>query len=121
VTTDTKGRAEVNFNDSFTRAGFKLVINLGRGVTQAHIHCAPRGQNGPIVLFLAGFHDRGWNVNGEWIDNANLTPNNILDTSCGTTLAQIAQAMADGRMYVNAHTLAHPGGEVRGQLRPDIP
>ncbi len=118
VATSTTGSARVTFNASFTRASFELTVNGGKKVTQAHIHCNVVGMNGPIFLFLAGFHANGWNVNGQWIDNATLTKSNILDTSCGTNLTQIAQAMEDGRAYVNAHTVAHPAGEVRGQLAP---
>ena len=29
---------------------------------------------------------------------------------------QQAQELLDGRLYVNIHTKAHPGGEIRGQL-----
>ena len=81
-------------------------MNDGVRVNQAHLHCAPRGVNGPVIIFVAGFHNRGWDVDG------------ILDTSCGTTLAAIAQAMRDGRVYADAHTVAHPGGEMRGQVEP---
>ncbi len=33
------------------------------------------------------------------------------------TDAQIADLTA-GKWYFNVHTAAHPGGEIRGQLRP---
>jgi hypothetical protein len=119
VVTTTTGSARVNFNPTFTRASFQLTVNDGKKVIQAHIHCNVVGMNGPIILFLGGAHPpgSGWNVNGEWIDNATLTNSNILDTTCGSTLPAIARAMENGRAYVNVHTVAHPAGEVRGQLR----
>jgi hypothetical protein len=118
VTTMTTGSARVTFNANFTKASFQLTVNKGKKVTQAHIHCNVVGMNGPIFLFLEGFHAPGWNVDGEWIDNATLLKSNIVDPSCGTTLRDIAVAMEDGRAYANAHTVAHPSGEVRGQLAP---
>lgn len=118
VTTATTGSAKVRFNSTFTRAAFELTVNKGKKIQQAHIHCNVAGMNGPIILFLEGLHTPGWNVDGQWIDNATLLKSNIVDTTCGTTLAQIAQAMEDGRAYVNAHSVAHPAGEVRGQLEP---
>jgi hypothetical protein len=92
-------------------------VQDGERVTQAHIHCAPAGANGPIVVFLAGFHDKGWDVDGRWVSNATATDANITNTACGATLAELAQAMKDGRTYVNVHTVANPGGEVRGQVQ----
>src|SRR5207247_4764019 len=71
------------------------------------IYCGLEGQNGPIVLFLAGFHDKGWDVDGNWIGDATATDANITNNACGSTLAELEQAMADGRTYANIHTVAH--------------
>jgi hypothetical protein len=35
-----------------------------------------------------------------------------------TTFAQALDAIRDGGTYVNLHTAANPGGEIRGQLKP---
>jgi hypothetical protein len=32
-------------------------------------------------------------------------------------LRDLANAIRQGDAYVNVHTVAHPGGEIRGQLR----
>jgi hypothetical protein len=119
VATDTVGKARFEFNDAKTELEFELEVEDGVRVTQAHIHCAPAGSNGPIVIFLAGFHDKGWDVDGDWIGDATATDANITNNACGSTLAQIAQAMAEGRTYANVHTVAHPAGEVRGQIQPN--
>jgi hypothetical protein len=117
VDTRTRGKAGFEFNDARTELEFE--VEDGIRVTQAHIHCAPEGQNGPIVVFLAGFHDRGWDVDGDWVGDATATDANITNTACGSTLAQLAEAMAQGRTYANVHTVANPAGEVRGQIQGD--
>ena len=118
VTTDTSGKVAIKFNETLTAAEFSLTVRKGVRITQAHIHCGPAGQNGPIIVFLAGFHEKGWDVDGKWVSSVTVTNANIVktDSPCGSTLADLAQAMRDGNMYVNAHSVAHPGGEVRGQL-----
>ena len=118
VTTDTSGRAIIKFNKTFTEAEFSLNVRKGVRITQAHIHCGAAGVNGPIIVFLAGFHAPGWDVDGNWINNTTVTNANVVNTTsaCGSTLADLAQAMRDGNMYVNAHSVTNPGGEVRGQL-----
>ena len=108
VSTNTSGKAEFEFNRGKTELHFDLSVENGQRVQQAHIHCAPEGQNGPIIIFLGGFHDKGWDVDG-----------NITNTACGSTLAEIADAMAQGRTYANVHTVAHPAGEIRGQIHSD--
>ena len=116
VDTDTSGKFKIEFNEDETAAEYKLVVLDGVQVTQAHLHCAFAGSNGGIFVFLAGFHDKGWDVDGVWINNATITDANIINTACGTTLAAIAQAMRDGKVYVNVHTFFLPLGEIRGQV-----
>jgi hypothetical protein len=126
VTTATTGKSEVVFNADATKARFELEVRQGVRVTQAHIHCAPAGVNGPIVVFLAGFHARGWDLNGSWVENATFTDANVMppaaDSPCPAPIADLRdllQAAVDGHLYVNVHTVANPGGEIRGQLRED--
>ena len=68
--------------------------------TAAHIHAAPTGKNGPVVIPLEKKGDT-YTVPA----NAKLTD------------AQFATFKA-GNLYVNVHTAAHPDGEIRGQLKP---
>ncbi len=126
VDTETRGRFKIEFNKDETEAEYRLRIRHGVRVTQAHIHCAPEGENGPIVAFLAGFHAAGWDVDGKWISNAILTDENVRipqnatpSATCPNTindLSDLAEAMRDGNTYVNVHTSANPGGEIRGQI-----
>lgn len=117
----TTGKFEIQFNRDFTEGEFTLRVEAGVQVTQAHLHCAVAGVNGPIIIWLAGILPQvptpnGWNVDGKWVSNTTVTNANIVNTTCGTTLAQIAQSMAEGRVYANVHSVAKPGGVARGQI-----
>ena len=116
VDTNTRGSARIEFNRAETKLYIDLTVRDGQRVTQAHIHCAPAGENGPIVVWLAGLHDRGWDVDGQWVGDATATDANITNTACGSTLAELADSIAAGETYVNVHTVENPGGEIRGQL-----
>jgi hypothetical protein len=76
------------------------VTTTGIIATAAHIHEAAMGANGPVIIPLTKDGDKFSVPSG-----AKLTD------------AQFASLQA-GNLYVNAHTAANPGGEIRGQLKP---
>jgi hypothetical protein len=123
VDTETAGKAEVEFNHALTEAAFEVEVFDGEAVLQAHFHCAPVGVNGPVVAFLFGFIPGGFDVDGK-LAKFTLTDANILadatpSATCPAdinTLADLAQAMQDGLVYANVHTVDNPGGEIRGQM-----
>ena len=67
--------------------------------TAAHIHEAPAGSNGPVIVPLKQISERAFTAT----DNARLTE------------AQYAAYKA-GNLYVNVHSEKYPGGEVRSQI-----
>ncbi len=90
-----------------------IVANID-DVFAAHIHCAPAGQNGSVGVGLFG--GSTVTVNGLLASGTITAPSS--GNACGwTTVADIAAAMASGDAYVNVHTAANPGGEIRGQVR----
>jgi hypothetical protein len=118
VDTDTEGRALLSLNKKETEIEFQLRVEDGEGITQAHIHCGDVGVNGPVVVFLAGLNPAGYDVDGKWVSNATITDASIVDPSCGATVAALAESMRGGHTYANVHSLDHPAGVVRGQIRP---
>ena len=118
VATDTTGRFEILVNKNQTAGEYTLRVESGVRVTQSHFHCGAAGVNGPVIVFLAGFRAEGWDVDGKWVSNATITDANVINPACGTTLAAIFAQARNGNVYVNVHSVAHPGGVVRGQLEP---
>jgi hypothetical protein len=127
VQTATTGKVEVEFNADATAADFELEVLDGVAVTQAHLHCGAAGQNGPVVVFLFGFIPGGFDVDGQ-IARFTLTDANVaaVGADCVPTigmeinnLADLLDATRDGLIYANVHTVANPGGEIRGQLAED--
>lgn len=116
VATDTTGKFKLQFNQTETQAEFTLSVSDGSRIRQAHLHCGVVGVNGPIVVFLAGDNAAGYDVDGKWISNATVTDTSISNPACGATLSALAAAMRAGQVYVNVHSVASPGGVIRGQL-----
>ena len=77
------------------------VTTSGVAATAAHIHEAPAGKNGPVIVPLTKTADNTWSVAA----GAKLTD------------AQYASYLA-GNLYVNVHSAANKGGEIRAQLTP---
>lgn len=117
VDTETTGEVKFKVDRMMTRIEFDLRLRDGEdlmAVAGAHIHCAPAGVNGPVVVFLAGAVPGGFD--GEVRIRATVSEANIVNTACGATLAELVESMQAGNTYVNVHTTVNPGGEVRGQI-----
>ncbi len=98
--TDSKGSGSVTA--TFDTASKKLawkgsVSGLTGPATAAHFHAGETGKNGGVVVPIAGA-DKG-----------------SFEGSATLTDAQAAELM-DGKWYVNVHTAANKGGEIRGQV-----
>jgi len=85
-------------------------------VIGAHIHNAPFGVNGAVVF---GFISPNNDLNADLVINPGAgTIVSAWDTPEGlaTTLAAQLANLQNGDLYINVHTPANPGGEIRGQI-----
>lgn len=86
--------------DPATRAASGELRLSGMTASQAHVHIAAPGVNGPVIIPLTNTATNVWSVPA----GAKLTAEQFL-------------AFKQGNLYFNAHTAQFPGGEIRGQLR----
>ncbi|MEP6793977.1 MAG: CHRD domain-containing protein [Saprospiraceae bacterium] len=101
VTTDGVGLATFYFDEIRSTAYVNVTVHgLSGPPTAAHIHDGVSGVNGPVVFPLT------------------LVGNRIQMEIPGITAEQFGK-FVDGSYYINVHTAAHPGGEIRGQIFPE--
>ena len=100
VKTSASGSGTITVKEDRSVSG--SVTTTGVTATGAHIHLAPRGKIGKIIIPLTKSSDGNtWSVPA----GAKLTD------------AQY-EAYKAGSLYVNVHSAANKGGEIRGQLKP---
>lgn len=96
----TAARGSGSFSIGADGAVSGSVTTTGVQGTMAHIHMAPRGQNGPVIVPLTKSGDTYTAPAGAKLTAEQLT------------------AFRAGNLYINVHSEANKGGEVRGQLNP---
>ena len=99
VTTAATGSGVITVGADKSVSG--SVTTTGVAGIAAHIHEAAAGKNGRVIVPLAKAGDNAWSVPA----GAKLTDE------------QYASFKA-GNLYINVHSAANKGGEIRGQLKP---
>lgn len=99
VTTSATGKGTVTIGDDKSVSG--SVTTTGVTGTAAHIHEAAAGKNGPVIVPMTKSGDNAWT----FAPGAKLTD------------AQM-ESLKAGNLYINVHSDANKGGEIRGQLKP---
>ncbi|MES2521873.1 MAG: CHRD domain-containing protein [Gemmatimonadota bacterium] len=120
-TNDSRARGNATFtlSEDGTTLTYKLITAGLENVTQAHIHIAPEGVNGPVVVFLFGFVAGGVTQNGVLAEGT-ITQAQLIARPAigfGGTMAELVARIRSGNAYVNLHTVRLPGGEIRGQVK----
>jgi CHRD domain-containing protein len=99
VQTQASGAGTIAVNDDKSVSG--SITTTGINATAAHIHEAAMGKNGPVIIPLEKKSDKEFAV------------------PAGAKLSDTQyKAFKAGDLYVNVHSDAHKGGEIRAQLKP---
>ena len=98
VGTAARGTGSFTIGDDGAVSG--SVTTTGVAGTMAHIHQGTRGQNGPVIIPLTKSGDTYTAPAGAKLNEAQMA------------------AFKKGDLYVNVHSAANKGGEVRAQLNP---
>jgi hypothetical protein len=100
--TTARGSGAVSLNAAGTQALVTMNWSgLSGNATVGHVHSGRSGVNGPVICNLAP---------------AAVPTGSVVDFLCTFTAAQVT-ALKTAQLYLNVHTAANPGGEVRGQIQ----
>ena len=98
---DGSGEAFVTANFGQREVCFQLSVSDIASATLAHIHKAPYGQNGPVVVAL-------------------IPPSSGFSSGCVNGVSQdliLDLLRTPDDFYINVHNTDYPAGAVRGQLQ----
>jgi hypothetical protein len=119
---DTKatGQATFQLSRDGTELSFRLNVANIENITQAHIHLAPAGANGGVVVWLYPDGPPAQLIPGRTqgtLAKGTITADDLVGALAGAALDDLVEEMKAGNAYVNVHTSQFPGGEIRGQIR----
>lgn len=115
VSTNASGQAYFRLNNAGDELHYVIKVRDIEGVFAAHIHAAPIGANGPVLVTLCGGPGSAPACSSLSNDGV-LVTGTITESLSGEPLSVVLEALRSGDTYVNVHSSAVPSGEVRGQI-----
>jgi CHRD domain len=123
-----QGQAVFKLNADGTELSYRVIASNIDNVVQSHIHLAPAGSNGSIVLFLYGLVPSGGGSQNGVLNTGTATAADLIGPLSGHPLSDLVTNLRAGGAYVNVHTNDGvsptntgcgdiPGGEIRGQIQ----
>ena len=117
INTSAFGFAEVQLSSDNNTLEFQVVVCNITNVVASHIHVGAAGTNGPVVIPFFGSPAPGFSSTDGCNTLAEGTRTSVdVNPLAGISWNDFINALIAGNTYVNVHTMAHPGGELRGQL-----
>jgi hypothetical protein len=123
-----QGQIKLQLSPDGQSLDYQLISSNIHNVVVSHIHLAPAGVNGPVVVFLFGpVAAAGGRTDGV-LATGTITAANFTGLLAGHPLSDLIAAFEAGNAYANVHTNdgvaptgTGPGdrsaGEIRGQVR----
>lgn len=120
VDTRAQGQAIFRLSSDGNSIYYKVIAANINNVLMAHIHLAPAGSIGDVVVWLYPdapppqlIPDR---FNGVLAEGT-ITDSDLVGDLAGMSIADLLAEIINGNTYVNVHTTQNPGGEIRGQIK----
>ncbi len=117
VKADGAGQATFTLSSDEKKLSFKLIVSNTDHIKFAHIHVAPVGENGPIVVTLLPLQTPSTGLVNGVLAEGTIMAEDLSGPLEGKTIADLVKVIEMGEAYVNVHTDENPGGELRGQVR----
>ena len=131
-----QGNAKFQLSKDGQTMEYKLVASNIENAFMAHIHLAPAGSNGGVVVWLYGTPPGVVTPESQVrhdgvLAEGSFTAANFVGALAGKSMEDLVAAIRAGNAYVNVHTRIlvpagtpapplqpgnYPGGEVRGQI-----
>jgi hypothetical protein len=120
IDTSAHGMATFTLSTDGMTLSYTLSVVDTEDITMAHIHIAAAGQNGPVATWLYPSQPHAETKPGKFtgdLATGTLTAADLVGPLQGKTIGDLVADIKAGNAYVNVHTTAHPGGEIRGQIQ----
>jgi hypothetical protein len=131
-TSTAAGNTIFRLNRAGTELSYQLIVANIENVVAAHIHLAPAGANGGVVVWLypstavGGVPPGGGPINGV-IAEGTITESDFVGALATQPMSALIAHIKAANAYVNVHTNDgvpptntgpgdYPGGEIRGQV-----
>ncbi|MFN8059488.1 MAG: CHRD domain-containing protein [Vicinamibacterales bacterium] len=119
IASGSVGNAVVTIDRAAGTISYEVnIYNLPTGIVASHIHAGSPGVAGPVIL---NFTVPAVGQSNDFKISGSLTAGDVVARPAQGigSFEDAIVAIASGGTYVNVHTQANPGGEIRGQLCPD--
>ena len=116
VVTGSAGTATVTWNTATKAGTYRVdVYNMPVGTTASHIHVGAVGVGGPVVI---NFTVPAGGISNDFGLAGTFTCTDVVVRAAQgiNSCEDFEQSLLLNNSYVNVHSTANPGGEVRGQL-----
>ncbi len=116
VNTGAHGKATITIDQATGEVTWVIdVFNYPSGLTASHIHVGSPGTAGPVII---DFAPTAIGVSGPFRLSGSTRAFAARPAQGIRSMEEAMIAIAAGNTYVNVHSQANPGGEIRGQLCP---
>jgi len=119
VETLATGQAVFMLSKDGETLNYKLIVANIEDVRMSHIHLAPEGANGAVVVWLYPSGPPPMTIEGKTngiLAEGAITMESLVGELAGEPLSALIDQIKAGNAYVNVHTVTNGGGEIRGQI-----